>query len=253
MAEGWLDITDIDGQRRVSLSPGLTRVGQGGQIPHTLAGGDELHLWDQPPRVIHVGAGDRPTSQGAIFEELALSPGVAFEWLGTTYVYGSAAAPVEEVGVEEVAGLSVAPAARRGDLTHTDERVWNRLKAGMYVELGLADRVTSKRWQEAVVSHSFDPDRCASEILARSAVADSEPRVLERSGRLLRDLLMAPLLSGTRGATRRARQATRGLVAMVLTQAIAFVVYTTIVLVALLLIRVRGVSLDGFFDLILGR
>jgi hypothetical protein len=233
-------------------------VGQGGQIPHPGAGGDELHVWDQPPRVIHVGGGDRPTSGGSGFEELALSPGVAFQWRGTSYVYGRAAVPkeeieIEQVEIEQVTGLAAAPAVHRSELTPADERVWKRLKAGMYVELGLADRVTSKRWQDAVVSHGFDPDRCASEILARSAVADSESRVLERSGRLLRDLLMAPLLSGTRGATRRARQATRGVVAMVLTQALAFVAYTTILLVALLLLRIRGVSLDGFFDLISGQ
>jgi hypothetical protein len=177
-----------------------------------------------------------------------------------TLTYGGQAAPEDQAALEEVAVAAPAPiqagnagAGASAGLAPAEERVWRRLKAGMLVELGMADRVTAKRWQDAVVSNAFDPDRCAEDILARSGVLPGDPRLLERSSRLVRDLLMAPLLAGTRGATRRARQATKGIVAMIVAQSITFVIYSTIVLVALLLLRVRNVSVDGFLDRILGR
>ncbi|MEM7305738.1 MAG: hypothetical protein AAF682_03665 [Planctomycetota bacterium] len=258
MAGGWLDITDGGGERREALQPGLTRVGAQGDIAHPSAGDDEIHVWDQPPRAIYVGGGDPPTVDGKPLDEAPLAPGTRLQWRGMTLVYGGDAAAADQAALEEIPLAAPPPAAApaavapRG-LPEGEDRVWKRLKAGMMVELGLADRVAAKRWQDAVVGGSFNPDDCASEILARSAAKADDPRVLERSGRLLRDLLMAPLLSGTRGASRRARTAAKGTVAMILSQGIAFLVYTVIVLIAFLLLRVRGVSLDGFFDRLLMR
>ena len=255
MAGGWLDITDAAGSRRHALAGGLTRIARDGDVRVAAAGGDEIHVWDQPPRAVYVGEGDAPTAGGRAFEELALKPGVSFAWRGMTFAYGGQAAetdqaPLEELEVPVAARSAPAPVAHAG-LPKEEDRVWRRLKSGMLVELGLADKVTAKRWQDAVVSNAFDPDRCADDILARSGVAPGDSRMLERSGRLLRDLLMAPLLAGSRGAARKARQATKGVVAMVVAQAIAFVIYSTIVLVALLLLRLQDVSLDGFLDRIL--
>ena len=76
----------------------------------------------------------------------------------------------------------------------------------------------------------------------------------ERAGRLLRDFLMAPTMRGARGE--RAAACVRrpaGGVAFVLAQGIALAVYTLIVLVAMLLLRVRDVSFDALLDRILLR
>jgi hypothetical protein len=253
MAGGWLDITDGAGRRRHVLQTGLTRIARDGDVAHGAAGDDELHVWDQPPRAVFVGSGDPPTSAGRPFEELPLRPGSSVAWRGMTVVYGGQAAPADQAPLQELPAEPAPPPPRAEAAARApeEERVWSRLKAGMLVELGIADRVTAKRWQDAVVSNAFDPDRCAQDILARSAVAPGEPRLLERSARLLRDLLMAPLFSGSRGAARRARQATKGVVAMVVSQAVAFGVYTAIVLAAMLLLRLRDVSFDAFLDRIL--
>lgn len=127
-----------------------------------------------------------------------------------------------------------------------EERMWKRLKAGLCVELGLADPAAARRWQDAVAEDAFDPDRSAEEILARSGVAPGEPLLLERTGRLQRDLLMAPL------AGARARVARKGLLGHLGGQALALAVYTAIVLGALLLLRLRGASVDGLLDAVLG-
>ena len=255
MAGGWLDITEGGRTRRQALEPGLTRVATAGEIAYAAAGSDELHVWDQPPRAVYVGGGEPPRVAGAPLEEVSLVPGLRIEWRGLVLVYGGEAAPEHHAELEEIAVESPPPAPAAATPTAglgpEEERVWNRLKAGMYVELGLADKVAAKRWQEAVVANTFDPDGCAREILARSAVTAGDPRILERSGRLLRDLLMAPVLRGARGASRRAREAARGTLAMVLSQGVAFVVYSTIVLLAMLLLRLRDVSFDALFDRIL--
>ena len=128
-------------------------------------------------------------------------------------------------------------------------RMWKRLKAGLCVELGLADPAAARRWQDAVQGDAFDPDRSADEILARSGVSPGEPLLLERTGTLQRDLLMAPLAAA---AERRARRAQSELLGRLAGQALALAVYTAIVLGALLLLRLRGTSVDGLLDAVLG-
>jgi hypothetical protein len=65
---------------------------------------------------------------------------------------------------------------------------------------------------------------------------------------------MAPVTRGIAGAGRRARLAAKGGTAMVVAQLVGIAVYTVIVLVVFLLIRVKwDVSFDGFFDRLVGR
>lgn len=254
MAGGWLDVTDASGTRRHALTEGLTRVGgSAADVPVPGSGSDELQVWDQPPRAIFIGVGEAPLLGGTPLEEAQLRPGDTITWRGTTLTYGGQAASDDVAPLEEIPVASSAPAAAaqvpttRG-LSPEEEQVWKRLNAGLLVELGLADRVTAKKWQDAVMRDAFDPDQCAAEILARSSGKGGAPKVVERSGRLLRDLLMAPLLSGTRGATRRARETTKGAVAMLVAQGTAFLVYSLIILAILLLLRMRDVDFNGLFD-----
>ena len=61
MAGRWLDISDALGTRREVLRDGLTRIGGGdAEIPLAGSGTDQLHVWDDPPRMLFIGAGSRP-------------------------------------------------------------------------------------------------------------------------------------------------------------------------------------------------
>lgn len=143
-----------------------------------------------------------------------------------------------------------APAVQAGE---RERLAWDRVRAGMLVDLGLVDKRVCARWQAAVKSQSFDPDSCAREILACTTVPPDEPRLMQRSGLLLRDFVMAPLLRGVKGAERRARETARGGIAYLLAQAMAFGIYALLVLITLILIRFRGSSIDGFLDMLLFR
>ncbi len=283
MTERWIEITDANGTRREPLRAGLTRVGGGdAEVPLSGTGADELHLWDDPPRAVFVGAGAQPRCAGAPFAERGLAPGDRIEWAGALLEVGEDAAKVgedaaevgetaaAEASLEEIAPAPAAPVGSAGTAsapldmggtggtggvptTDAGERTMARLRAGLLVDLGLSDPAVVKRWQRAVVDGSFDADLCAGAVAAASRAAPDDPRMRERAGRLLRDFVMAPTTRGARGASRRVRQAARGGVAFVLAQGIALFVYSVIVLVALLLLRVRDVSLDGFLDRILFR
>ena len=137
-------------------------------------------------------------------------------------------------------------------LEEGEVRAWRRLQAGMLVERGLANRKEAKRWQDAVQRGEFDPDACARDIVGESNVEPDDTRLLERAARLQRDLLMSPLQRGLRGAGRKARGATRNGIAFLISQAMALVVYTLVILVILLLARMQGgFSLDGALDRVL--
>ena len=134
-------------------------------------------------------------------------------------------------------------------LGDAEARAWRRVQAGMLVELNLADRKEMRRWQEAVLRGEFDPDACARDLIGAEPNPAAEARLLERSARLERDFLMAPLQSGVRGAGRKARGAARGVVAFFVSQILAIVVYTLIIVVILLLLRMqKGTSVDGMLD-----
>lgn len=259
MTERWIEITDANGTRREPLRAGLTRVGAGdAEVVLSGAGADELHVWDDPPRAVFVGAGPQPRCAGAPFAERGLVAGDRIEWAGALLRIGEG--PASEASLEEIVEPARAPAApgpgadapsagERGE----GERTLARLRAGLLVDLGLTDPSVVKRWQRAVVDGSFDPDLCAGAVAAASRAGADDSRMVERAGRLLRDFVMAPTTRGARGASRRVRQAARGGVAFVVAQGLALLVYSVIVLVALLLLRVRDVSLDGFLDRILFR
>jgi hypothetical protein len=167
-------------------------------------------------------------------------------------------ASLEPIPVDPPArARAAAPAAPSDPGAFAQLPAWRRIKAGMLVELDLADRQLARRWQTAVRQGEFDADACTRDLLGspgdHSGVGDEDPRLMERSGRLLRDLLMAPVLRGARGASRRAREAARGGLAFIVAQFLVLSIYSVLVLVALLLVRVRwNASIDGFLDNIRG-
>lgn len=261
MAGGWLDITDASGARRESLRKGLTRVG-GGDADVELAntGSDQLHIWDMPPRAVFVGSGAAPLLDGRPVDEVSLRPGARILWGGATLTYGGDAAGEDVARLEEIplpAFVAAAVAERDGaaglGLTDSERRVWTRLQACVLVDLGLTDRAAIKRWQQEVVAGRLEVDRCAAELVALRQGSADDPRVLERAGRLLRDFLMAPLMTGVRGASRRAKRAAQGGLAFVIAQGLALLVFLLIGLVALLLLRIKDVSIDALLDRVLLR
>ena len=245
MMEKWIVIRSGAGERRVRLFDGLTRCGGiGSDVVLDRTGSDELHIWDDPARAVFVGEGARPRGPEGPFDELSLQNGVEFVWGADRIRYEEVPmAVVEEVPVETEGSF----------LPQAEIDAWRRVQAGILVEQGLADRVVARNWQQAVKERRFKADECAEEILARSQVTTDDVRVLQRSQVLLRDLLMAPLVKGTRGAGRKAKRAAQGGVAFVLAQGAAFLVYCLIVLAVLIVLRLQGHSLDGWLDRILLR
>ena len=251
MSQSWIEVTAGAQKARHSLRAGLTRVGGAGcEVQVEGSAGDELHFWDQPAKLIHVGDATTPLLNGRMFGESAISNGDTVQWASSVIVYGCD----QPVVIEELEGEPPGPPGPEVDQPSetaqtSGERAWARMRAGMLVELGLADRKTAKRWQGSVLQGEFDADACAREILAASAVAADDQRILERAGRLERDLLMAPFRKGIKGASRRARGAARGGAAFLLANLIAILAYTLILLAIVLLLRVnRDFSFDGMID-----
>ncbi len=245
MSGSWLDVEGPSGTRRVPLNEGLTRLGgEGSDIRLEAPRGDELQVWNRPPRMLFLGAGARPTCAGQPFDERALRPGERIEWAGHVLVYGGEAAREHEALLEE---LPLAPAAPTRAAT-VSPAFSERVRAGLACELGLADAAAMKRWREAVLAGRFEPDACARELLPRTLGPEAEQRLLERAGSLQRDFLMAALLSGFEGARRKAREKARGLVAFLLTQLLALLVFCLLIAAALLLLRARDTSIDAFLD-----
>jgi hypothetical protein len=241
----WLDVRGPSGARREALLEGLTRLGgAGADVVVPVVGEDQLQVWNRPPRVVFLGRGPRPTVRGEPFEERALRPGDGFEWAGHAFVYGG------EAAVEHQASLEELPAASGGarELAALDARLALRMRAGLACALDLAEPAAAKRWREAVQAGRYDPDACARDLLARPLGTEGEQRLLERSGSLLRDFLMAPLQSGPAAARRKVRESTRNLAAFLLAQGLALIVFALLVLAALILVRARGTSLDALLD-----
>ena len=257
MSGNWLEITDAKGTRREPLREGLTRVGSGtAEIHLDGVAGDQLHVWNRPPRAVFVGEGTPPQKDGAPFEEIALRSGDEIRWAGATLRYTGEAAPATPASLEELPveaattskpstpDVPGSPAGSRGE----HERIWRRLVAGMMVELDMTDRSLVKRWQRRVVDGEFEVDRCARELFEAGTPRMDELRLLERSGRLLRDFLMAPLARGARGAGRRARRATKSGMAFLVAQLIAIGVYSLILVLIMAFLWKRGVRFDAMFE-----
>jgi hypothetical protein len=245
----WLDIRGPEGTRREVLREGVTRLGgPGADIVIPGVGADQLHVWNRPPRVLFLGSGARPLADTTAFDDRLLKPGDAFEWAGHRFLYGGEAASEHQASLEELPSAqpvaSVAPAG-------SEARLLARLRAGLACDLALVDGAAAKRWREAVQAGRFDADLCARELLARPLGAEAEQRLLERAGTLQRDFLMAPLLSGPAAARRKLRESSRGLVAFLLTQGLALVIFTMLIAAALLVLRGQGRSIDSYLDRLL--
>ncbi len=125
------------------------------------------------------------------------------------------------------------------------------LLAGVMLEQGLADKRAAKRWRGSVMDGKWDPSACAQEILVSSGASRDDPRLRERSARLLRDFLMAPMQSGLRGAARKGRAKVRSGFAFVLVQIFILALFLLMACSAAVLLRMKGKSLDGWADWVL--
>ncbi len=299
MAGAWIEWTGRDGtRRRVELKRGLTVVG-GARADVQVEGveNDQLHVWDQPAKLIFVGFGEAPTVNGAPFEERELKTGDVVHWRGLRLEFGGLmSAVIEEIPLAEpvrpaasarpgaqasfagspppspstaagqgavgaAAGASIGapvgtvgaalPGAPGGSFG-VDEIYWRRLKAGMAVELGLAEPSVARRWQDAVMRSEFDADACARDVLA-TATGVTDLKLGERSTRLQRDLVMAPVAATARGSARKLKGAAQSMAAMLISQLVVLSVSLLLVMLALFVLRVRWQwSVDGFFDRISG-
>jgi len=90
-------------------------------------------------------------------------------------------------------------------------------------------------------------------LAGTESFALDDPRVIERSGLLLRDFLMSSLQRGVRGAGRKIRTQARSGSAFLMANVIGILVYSGLVLVVMLLARFKwGTSFDEMFDFVLG-
>lgn len=129
---------------------------------------------------------------------------------------------------------------------------WRWLKAGLVVELGLAERASAKEVQESVRAGQFSAERAAARVLAVAPIADDDARLLARVSVLTRDLVMAPTLRGAGRAARAGRGCVRGFLAFSLVQLAGFVLFTLLVFALFLGLRWQGTSLDAHADRLLG-
>ena len=128
-------------------------------------------------------------------------------------------------------------------------RAWRRIKAGLLVEAGRADRKVAAAWQKKVIAGEWSADAAAQELLGQGPpVPDSDDGLEQRSARLMRDLVMSPKLKGAAGAARSARKAGRNFFAYILTQLMVLVVFAVILAAGLIVARWRGVAVDPLLD-----
>ncbi len=279
MGSAWIELVGRDGsRRRFELKRGLTVIGGAkSDVPADGVEGDQIHVWDQPPKAIFVGFGEPPTCAGARFEERELKSGDVLLWRGLRLEFGGLMsamieevplapplAPVQPRTVESggrstnpanagaPAAASLGAAAGPAAMPGVDELYWRRLKAGMAVEIGAADASVARRWQDAVLRGEFDADACARDIL-NAAPGLTDVRLGERTTRLQRDLVMAPVAATARGSARKLKGAAQNMAAMVIAQFVVFSICLLLVMLALFVLRLRwDWSIDGFFDRLAG-
>lgn len=269
MASAWIDLLERDGaRRRVELKRGLTVIGGAkADVQVKDVDGDQLHVWDQPPKLIFVGFGEAPTCDGRAFEERELKSGDSVQWRGLRLDFGGLmSAAIEEIPLAQPLAprapatsppsparaaatvTPLAPPSGGAALPGVDELYWRRLKAGLAVELGAADAAIARRWQDAIVRGEFDADACARDVLS-AAPGLTDLKLGERSTRLQRDLVMAPVAATARGNARKLKGAARSMLAMILSQFVVLAICILLVMLALFVLRLRWQwSIDGFFD-----
>lgn len=243
MGEQWLEIEDGGETRRVPLAGSLTRIG--GASPEVSMAGlppGEVHVWSEPPKVVLVAGTARLAVNGVEGREGLLADGDQIEWGDTRIRFRreASAAVLEEIPVEAPPPVQSGPAPSDGGAA------WVRVRAGMYVDLGLSDKATVKGWQDSVMRGDFAPEACARDLSAGVDLDGDDPRLVERSGRLLRDFLMSSTMSGVGGVRRRARQAGKKGAAILISQLVVLAVYTLIILVVMFLLHAKWPEL--FFD-----
>jgi hypothetical protein len=260
VTEAWIEIVAGDGtRRRHVLKSGLTTVGgRRGDVALDGSGDDQLHFWDQPPKVVFVGDGDPPRLRGEARDEASLVPGDVVEWRGARIELGGRThAVIEEIHAPPPSPASAAPAPFAAPMTTPSmsasadsvDLAWRRLRAGMLIEQGLVEPSIARRWQEAVMRGEFDPDACARDVLGSLQPGATDARVLERSGRLARDLVMSPAQGGARGSARKTRSVFKSGLAAIIVQFLVFGICTLLVVAAMFVARWRlNWSIDSFLD-----
>src|ERR1700741_3456991 len=101
MGRAWLDIAGAESGgagARFELKPGLTMIGgPRGDVPVAASGGDCVHVWSQPPKLVFVGGGDPPRVNGAPALEVALHSGDRVEWRGSSATFHTDEPRLEEI------------------------------------------------------------------------------------------------------------------------------------------------------------
>lgn len=220
--------------QELALAAGRTRIGGRGAthvLPGVVAG--ELVVEGPPWRVTRVEGSASLEHAGAEHASLDLAPGVRFGWAGHTFEFEPDAGPAPHAGI--------APSA------------WRWLKAGMAVDLGIAQRDAARSVQDSVRSGAFRADAAATTVLGATPLADDDPRLEQRAARLFRDLAMAPTTRGVAGTARAGRGCFRSLVAFLVVQVGGLILFSLLVLALLLALRWKGRSLDAEADRLLDR
>jgi len=243
MVDLWLELRDGHETRNVPIAGSLTKIG--GQSPDVSMQGlpqGELHVWSDPPKVVLVAGQAALAVNGVDCREALIADGDRIDWGEVRFHFRrKESAPV----LEEIA-VSAPPAAPAVPAPGSGGSSWTRVRAGMMVELGLAEKGAVRSWQESVMRGEFSPDACARDLSVGSDLDGEDPRLLERSGRLLRDFLMASTMSGAGGARRKARQAGKKGAAIFVSQLFVIIVYTLIILVVMALLHAKWP--ETFFD-----
>lgn len=259
MGEQWLEFQDGQATRRIPLAGSLTRVGGSGtDISMSGFPAGEVHVWSEPPKVVLAVGDARLAVNGAEGRELLLADGDQIEWGGARFCFrGEVVAPIlEEIPIAAPAAPAAPTAPESPNPPSVPEeagspsrgKAWERVQAGLYVDLGLSNKSMVKRWQESVMSGDFAPDACARDLSSGVVVDPDDPRLSERAARLLRDFLMSSATSGAGGAKRKVRQAGKKGAAFLISQFLVIGVYTLIILAAMLVFRAKGTSFDTLFD-----
>jgi hypothetical protein len=257
MIRAWLKLAGGDvgaSGAHFELKPGLTMLGGvRGDIPVPGSGGDCVHVWSDPPKLIFVGAGDPPRVNGHVAMEESLHDGDRIEWRGLVATFGCEGGPprLQELPADwhspEVVANPPVPAGPRTSES-ADAAEWRWLKAGMAAELALADREVIKRWQGAAARGEFNAEAASKELLASAPELDErDPRLTQRCSRLMRELLLSSV--SKRPTRLESAKQGRGGCGFFLGQLIVLSLVALIVIAGMLVARTRfGQSIDAILD-----